>query len=72
MSTLAPRSAFIVKENAPYGEPYSPVFKTLEALAEWCEVNATTFGSFRATKEEWMNMLDANFVCHKAGNNIFL
>ena len=54
------------------GEPSSPVFKTLEALAEWCEVNATTFGSFRATKEEWMNMLDANFVCHKAGNNIFL
>lgn len=47
------------------GEPFSPVFKTLEALCEWCEVNATTFADYTATKEEWMKMLDNNFVSHK-------
>ena len=53
------------------GSPESPVFETLEALCEWCEGNATTFAAHKATKEEWMSMLDANFVCHKEGNNIF-
>ena len=54
------------------GEPTSPVFKTLEALCEWCAVNATTFDDFRATKEEWMKMLDANFVYHQQGNMILI
>ena len=35
------------------GSPISPVFETLDKLCEWCEVNATTFGKFKATKEEW-------------------
>lgn len=54
------------------GAPISPVFATLEALCEWCADNATTFGSSKATKEEWQSMLDANFVYHQEGNNIFL
>lgn len=54
------------------GEPFSPVFKTLEDLCEWCAENATTFSNFKATKEEWMSMLNANFVYHKEGNNIYL
>lgn len=54
------------------GEPISPVFETLEKLAEWCETNATTFATSRATKQEWMDMLDAGFICHKEGNSIFM
>jgi hypothetical protein len=50
----------------------SPVFATLEELCEWCADNATTFGSSRATKEEWMQMLDSKFVYHQEGNIIFL
>lgn len=33
------------------GSPISPVFETLDKLCEWCEVNATTFGKFKATKK---------------------
>lgn len=54
------------------GAPISPVFPSLEELCEWCADNASTFADCKATKEAWMNMLDANFVCHKEGNNIFM
>ncbi len=54
------------------GEPMSPVFASLELLAQWCAHNATTFGSNRATKEQWMNMLDDGMVVHKEGNMIFI
>jgi hypothetical protein len=59
-------------ETTSEGSPASPVFATLEELCEWCADNATTFGSEKATKEEWMQMLDSNFVCHKEGNLIFI
>ncbi len=52
--------------------PLSPVFKTLEDLCQWCESNATTFGSDRATKEEWAKMLSDGFVYHQEGNSIFI
>ena len=52
------------------GSPISPVFETLDKLCEWCEVNATTFGKFKATKEEWKEMLQDGFVYHKEGNVI--
>lgn len=58
-------------ETTSEGSPVSPVFKTLDALCEWCEDNATTFGSARATKEQWKWMLSDGFVCHKEGNAIF-
>ena len=54
------------------GSPVSPVFATLEELCEWCADNATTFGTSRATKEEWMQMLDDGFVCHQEGNMMFI
>jgi len=54
------------------GSPASPVFETLEALCEWAEVNATTFASCKATKEQWMEMLDEGFVSHREGNIIFI
>jgi hypothetical protein len=54
------------------GAPISPVFASLDDLCSWCETNATTFGSHRATKEQWRKMLDDNFVVHKEGNMIFM
>lgn len=56
-------------ETTTEGSPVSPVFQTLDELCEWCEDNATTFGSMKATKEEWKRMLDDNFVYHKDKNN---
>lgn len=58
-------------ETTSEGSPVSPVFATLEELCEWCADNATTFATSRATKEEWMQMLDDGFVCHQEGNCVF-
>lgn len=57
-------------ETTSEGSPVSPVFASLEELCEWCADNATTFASFKATKEEWMKMLNDDFVCHQEGNVI--
>ena len=54
------------------GSPMSPVFATIEALCEWCADNATTFGSARASVDEWRSMLDAGFVFHRQGNMVFM
>ena len=43
----------------------SPVFATLEELCAWAADNATTFASFRATAEEWREMLDGGIVHHR-------
>lgn len=59
-------------ETTSEGSPVSPVFDTLEKLCEWCEVNATTFANFKATKEEWIQMLSDGLVAHKEGNCIFV
>ncbi len=59
-------------ETTSEGSPVSPVFKTLDELCSWCEGNASTFGSHKATKDEWKQMLDADFVAHKAGNMVFM
>lgn len=58
-------------ETTSEGSPVSPVFKTLDALCEWCEKNTTTFGSVRASKEEWKKMLSNDFVYYKEDNIIF-
>ena len=58
-------------EDCSEGSPVSPVFQTLDELCEWCETGATTFGSSRATKEEWKQMLSDGFVFHQEGNVIF-
>jgi len=54
------------------GSPISPVFKMLDELCEWAAGNATTFGSFKASKEEWKKMLSDDFVCHKEGDAVFM
>lgn len=54
------------------GEPMSPVFATLDELCEWCEENATTFATFKATKEQWRQMLSDGLVFHQEGNVIIL
>ena len=38
------------------GEPRSPVFKTLEELAEWCAENDTVFADIRVSKEDWLKL----------------
>lgn len=63
---------FQLWETTSEGSPKSPVFNTLDELCEWCEVNATVFGSVKATKEKWMEMLNDDFVHHKDGNMVFL
>lgn len=58
-------------ENCSEGSPVSPVFATLEELCAWAEDNATTFADFKATKDQWREMLDDDFVHHQEGNLIF-
>lgn len=59
-------------ETTSEGSPCSPVFASLDDLCEWCEKNATTFGSYTATKEECKQMLTENFVHHEQGGVVFL
>lgn len=63
---------FQLWETTSEGSPQSPVFATIEALCEWCALNATTFGSFKASASKWREMLDKNFVCHQEGHMVFL
>lgn len=63
---------FQLWETITEGGPSSPVFETLDGLCEWCEINATTFGKSKATKEDWKNMLSDDFVYHNEGNVIFI
>lgn len=49
-------------ETTTEGSPASPVFATLNELCDWCADNATTFGSARATADEWRSMLDGGVV----------
>lgn len=63
---------FQLWETTSEGSPVSPVFTTIDELCSWCADNATTFGSFKATADEWRKMLDADFVCHRQGNAVFL
>lgn len=58
-------------ETTSEGSPVSPVFETLDALCEWCEHYATTFGSSKATKEQWKQMLTEGFVCHAENGVIY-
>jgi hypothetical protein len=59
-------------ETTSEGSPVSPVFETLEELCQWCEVHASTFSSFKATKEQWQKMLSEDNVHHTQGNMTFL
>lgn len=59
-------------ETTSEGSPQSPVFETLDALCEWCAANATTFGRFTASAEEWRKMLGDDHVYAQEGNRVFL
>ena len=59
-------------ETTTEGSPISPVFETLDELCEWCEDNATTFASFKVTKEEWKEMLTNDFVHHKSDGILWI
>jgi len=59
-------------ESTTEGTPLSPALETIEQIAEWAAENATTFAHFRASKEEWLEMLDCDFVHHQEGSVVFL
>lgn len=65
---------FQLWENTSEGSPKSPVLKTLDELCEWCAKYETTFASFKASKEEWKEMLSDGdgIVHHKVGNVMFI
>lgn len=43
-------------ETTSEGSPVSPVFESPEALAEWCEDNASWFAGEKTTRESWLRM----------------
>lgn len=49
-------------ETTSEGSPASPVFATIEELCEYAAENCTTFADFKASAEEWREMLDEDFV----------
>jgi hypothetical protein len=53
---------FMLYESTSAGTPLSPAFETLVEVAEYAAEHATTFASFKATKEEWFRMLTDGFV----------
>lgn len=59
-------------ETTSEGSPVSPVFETFDELCEWCVSNASTFADWKATKEEWAEMLLDGHVYHKEGNAFFM
>lgn len=59
-------------ETTSEGTPISPIFDNLDDLCMWAAENATTFASWKATKNEWRAMLDKNFVHHQEGNMLFM
>lgn len=54
------------------GSPMTPVFKTPEELAEYCADNCSTFADIKATKEEWLSMINAEFIYATEGNITFM
>lgn len=61
-------------ETTTEGTPNTPVFpkKQFEQLCEYAAEHCSTFADFKATKEEWMQMLSDGFVSHQEGNVIFM
>jgi hypothetical protein len=63
---------FQLWETTTEGSPASPVFATLRELCTWCADNATTFGTSKATADQWEAMLSEGFVAHREGNMVFI
>lgn len=43
-------------ETTSEGSPISPVFKTIEALAKYCETECTVYGSDKLSYNEWLKI----------------
>jgi hypothetical protein len=43
-------------ETCSEGSPISPVFSSVEELADWCEENATIFADEKTSRENWRKM----------------
>ena len=43
-------------ETTSEGSPISPVFKTIEALAKYCEKECTVYGSDKLSYDEWLEI----------------
>ncbi len=63
---------YMLYESTSEGTPLSPAFETIEEVAAWAAENASTFGNFRATKEEWFEMLSDGVVYAESGNMTFI
>jgi len=60
-------------EDCSEGSPVSPVFTSLDELCAWAADHATTFADYKATAEEWREMLDGGVVHADDGRgNVFL
>lgn len=59
-------------ETTTEGAPVSPVFRTPEELAEWCEGNATVFADIKATKNEWLEAIKSGLIAAQCGNALFI
>jgi hypothetical protein len=59
-------------ETTTEGSPVSPVFKTPEELAEWCEENATVFADIKATKKEWLEVIQGGLIAARCGPALFV
>ena len=59
-------------ETTTEGAPVSPVFKTPEELAEWCEENATVFADIKATKKEWLEAIQGGLIAARCGPALFV
>lgn len=67
-----PGAGYQMWETTSEGSPQSPVFKTLDALCEWCAENATTFGDWTASAAEWRAMFENGLVYHQEGCGVFI
>lgn len=64
---------FQLWETTGEGSPASPVFETMEELAEWCETGATIFGTSEyISAEKWLEMFKKNFCYHETEQGIFI
>jgi hypothetical protein len=50
---------YALYETTTEGTPISPVFGSLEDLAEWCEGNATWFSDATWTRDHWLESFRA-------------
>ena len=52
-------------ETTSEGSPISPVFKTIEELAKWCEDGATIFGHDKLSYDEWLAEFRSWHISHR-------